>query len=409
MKNTENTQDNKRDIALNEKWQSKCKFLFKQKKKVEEDINECLNKTPLFFKCPKGQVKRSHPWMSTFGYGIQQGIFNINASLASHILDHFNNIESVDPSKSRRNRQKMRSNIKKYAKSMREGNWDVAASIIFEEGTGALLDGQNRLEALLAVAKEQSPNNLSDFSLDFSVIYGADQSIQDHVDKGSSRTIIQTARIKGLIADRDTNGISALKILEGISHKLSEGNGYDRSLANEADIFASWHEIEPNTEMSYEDICRWIAEMTSEKSAYELHLGHKICLAQGYIFNKEKTELFVECITADVDSLEELRERGIDTTFSTKEFSSVKVCRSYFKKLSHNKKLNGSNGGSAKPFHYGHMLYFLTQFLEGKKTSSICYRELSCDPKKLSQAKYVNLGECDSEEEEDFLQSLLNI
>lgn len=405
-----NTQNNKRDIPLNEKWQSRCQYLFKKKNEIEKDIDDILNKTELFFRCPKGEIKSAHPWMSTLGHGMQQGIFEINAKLAEHILDHFNNIESADPSKSRRNRQKIRSNIKKYAKSMREGNWDVAASIIFEEGTGALLDGQNRLEALLMVAKEQSPNDLSAFSLKFSVIYGADQSIQDHVDKGSSRTIIQTARIKGLIADRDTNGISALKILQGISHKLSEGNGYDSSLANESDIFTSWDEIEPNTQMTYEDICRWIAEMTSEKSAYELHLGHKICLTQGYIFNKEKTELFVECITADVDSLEELRDRGIDTTFSTKEFSSVKVCRSYLKKLAHNKKLNGSNGGSAKPFHYGHMLYFLTQFLDSKKTSSICYRELSCDPRKLSQAKYVNLGNCDSEEDdEDFIQSLLNI
>ena len=74
------------------------------------------------------------------------------------------------------------------------------------------------------------------------------------------------------------------------------------------------------------------------------------------------------------------------------------------------RKIIGMVHGVFDIIHYGHMLYFLTQFLDSKKTSSICYRELSCDPRKLSQAKYVNLGNCDSEEDDDdFIQSLLNI
>jgi hypothetical protein len=231
--------------------------------------------------------------------------------------------------------------------------------------------------------------------------------MQDYIDKGSSRTIIQTARIKGLIADRDTNGIAALKILEGILHKNQEGNGFDRSLANEVDIFETWNEVEPNTEQTYEDICRWVAQMTGSDSAYELFAGHKICLTQAYIFSRERTELFIECITAELEALESLRERGIDTTFSSDEFSSVRICRNYLKTLAKNKKLNGSNGGSAKPIHYGNMLYFVTQFLNKRKTSSTCSRELSCEARKLNQAKYVNLGGCI--EDEDFIQSILRI
>jgi len=392
--------------GLAEKQQLKCKKYFAEKNKVDLSISQILEDAPLFYRSETGEVLRSHPWMTSFGHGIQQGIFSINGTVASHILDHFNNIESTDPSKSRRNRKKMISNIKRYAKSMKEGNWRVSAPILFEEGTGALLDGQNRLEALVLVAKDVCPNNLSDFSLAFNVIFGAEQAMQDYIDKGSSRTIIQTARIKGLIADRDTNGIEALKILEGILHKKQEGNGFDRSLANEVDIFETWSQVEPNTDQTYEDICRWVAQMTGSDSAYELFAGHKICLTQAYIFNRERTELFIECVTAELEALESLRERGIDTTFSSDEFSSVRICRNYLKTLAKNKKLNGSNGGSAKPIHYGNMLYFVTQFLNKRKTSSTCSRELSCEPRKLTQARFVNLGNC---VEEDFIQSILNI
>ncbi len=37
---------------------------------------------------------------------------------------------------------------------MEEGKWRVCAPLVFEEETGALLDGQNRLQALVETAKE---------------------------------------------------------------------------------------------------------------------------------------------------------------------------------------------------------------------------------------------------------------
>ncbi len=124
-------------------------------------------------------------------------------------------------------------------------------------------------------------------------------------------------------------------------------------------------------------------------------LGHRTCLQMGMYFDREDTELFMRCITADGANLEELKEEGIDTTWSSKAMSSVRVCRDYLKKLGNNKKLNGSTGGGAKVRHFGNMLYFMTQFYGRKQTSRICSRELSCDVNKLRTGnRYVALNHC---------------
>ena len=396
------------NISLKTKLQTKCADLFQVKNEIDSEISAILKNTPLWGKTEEGEMVKTHPWVSTFGAGKQQCICSLDGQTAEHILNNFNNIDHEDPSQSRRNRSKNLPNIRRFGKDMKSGNWELSASIVFEEGTGALLDGQNRLHALVMVAREVCPKDISEFSIDFSIIFGADRSIQDYIDKGAKRTLIAQAKIKNLISDRDTNGNKALHILQGHLQKTSEGNGFDTSQCNDTDVFEHWGQSYPNMDMTYEDICRYIAEMTAfNRSAYEFQLGHQVCLAQGLMVNKEDTELFIECITAENESLEDLRNKGIDVAWGTDKLSSVKACRDYLKRIASNKKKFGSNGGSVKPIHYGHMLYFLTQFLGGKKTSSAVFRELSSDPQKLSKAKYVCLFP--PEDVEDPIQKILNL
>lgn len=396
------------NIGLKTKLQSTCTNLFRDKNEIDSKISTLLKNIPLWSKTEEGEMVKTHPWVSTFGAGKQQCIFSLDAHTAEHILNNFNNIDHEDPSQSRRNRTKNLPNIKRFSKDMRAGNWEISAPIVFEEGTGALLDGQNRLHALVMVAREVCPKDISQFSIDFSIIFGADRSIQDYIDKGAKRTLIAQAKIKNLISDRDTNGNKALHILQGHLQKISEGNGFDTSQCNDTDVFEHWGQLYPNMDMTYEDICRYVAQMTDfNRSAYEFQLGHQVCLAQGLMVNKEDTELFIECITAENESLEDLRNKGIDVTFGTDEFSSVRVCRGYLKRIASAKKKFGSNGGSVKPIHYGHMLYFLTQFFGRKTTASAIIRELSFDPKKLSKAKYVSLFPV--EDVEDPIEKILNL
>lgn len=394
---------------MNNKQKINCEKLFKQNNETDDSLNELFKRLPLFQKSEEGLVLMSHPWQTTFGHGAQHGVFEINGKVARHILTHFNNIESDDPSLVRRNRQKIVGSIKRYSKAMREGHWKVSAPLVFEEGTGALLDGQNRLEALAQVAEEFNPQDASHYSEKFSVCFGCDQSVQDFIDKGSSRTIAQTAKIKGLIGQKDSNGVDALKILQGVMHKAQEGNGFDTSLANENDIFDAWHSVEPNTGQTYEDICRYVSDTCSiHNSAYELQIGHKIVLAQAYISDSKKVGTFIDCVTADVDRLQDLKKDGIDITFSTNKFSSVRRARKYLSRLGNNKKLNGSNGGGAKTLHYGHMLYFVDQFINGRKTSNICHRILTSCPSNKYKNQYVSFGYAQPQEDLD-IQALLSV
>ena len=168
---------------------------------------------------------------------------------------------------------------------MEKGDWMVSAPLLFEKESGALLDGQNRLSALVKLAEKFYPENLSKCSLEFNVSFGCDPSVQDFIDKGSSRTLTQTAKIKGLIGMKDSNGVDALRILQSLMWKEAEGNLFDTSLAIDTDVFDKWVSIEPNTGQTYEDICRLISEECCTKnSAYDLQLGHKVVLAQAYIF-----------------------------------------------------------------------------------------------------------------------------
>lgn len=391
---------------MNKKQKKELRKLYSSNNDSNLRINEIFQDLPLFGESETGQTIAIHPFTSSFENGVQHGVFSINGEVARHILTHFNNIESDNPSLARRNRPMMKGSVSRYAKSMREGHWVVSAPLLFEEGTGALLDGQNRLGALVQVAQEVSPKDLSHFSLDFNVSFGCDQSVQDFIDKGSSRTLTQTAKIKGLIGKKDSNGVDALRILQSLMWKESEGNGFNTSLAVDNDVFSKWVSVEPNTGETYENICRFIAlECSPQNSPHDVQLGHKVVLAQAYIYNHKKIKTFIRCITADVRQLEELRKEGIDTTFSTDELSSVYVCRKYLQSQQMLKKSGGSYSGSSKPVHYGYMLYFADQFMKKAKTTKRIYKVLTCNIENKQKKAFVSFGYI---EKADPVQNLLN-
>lgn len=398
----------KANTVSKNKFKSKCIDLFDEKNQIDTKISDVLQSSALWEKTAEGEMVKTHPWKSTFGSGIQQLTCKIDAHTAQHILDHFNNIEDENPSLSRRNRSKHNGNIKKFSRDMISGNWHGSAPIIFEEGVGTLLDGQNRFEALVKSAREICPEDISNFSIEFPVIFGAHRQIQNYVDQGSKRTLKAQAVINGLIDKGDSIGGNALLILQGHLQKSPEGKGFDIHRCTNTDVFSHWCEFYPNTGMTYEDICRQVARMThSHRSAYELHLGHQICLVQGLMTHQEETELFLECITAENEALDDLREKGIDTNWVTDAFSSVKVCRQYLKSLYNRRKKHGARGGSVKMSDYSHMLYFIEQFINKKKTVRPLQRILTCDPQKASKAKYVCLFP--QEDVEDPIQKILDL
>lgn len=391
---------------MNEKRKNELEALYKTNNNANLRIDEIFQDLPMFIESETGQMKATHPFMSTFGNGVQHGVFKINATLASHILTHFNNIVSDNPALTRRNRPLMKSNRDKYAKSMEKGDWMVSAPLLFEKESGALLDGQNRLSALVKLAEKFYPENLSKCSLEFNVSFGCDPSVQDFIDKGSSRTLTQTAKIKGLIGMKDSNGVDALRILQSLMWKEAEGNLFDTSLAIDTDVFDKWVSIEPNTGQTYEDICRLISEECCTKnSAYDLQLGHKVVLAQAYIFNHEEANTFVRCITADNVQLKQLESEGIDTNFDTDEFSSVSVCRKYLQTQQKHKRVGGSYSGSSKPIHYGFMLGFVDNFLRKANTKNKTFKTLTCNKANKHKKAYVSFGYF---EEEDSLKCILD-
>lgn len=390
---------------MNNKQKKELQSLYELNLNSNLRINEIFQKLPLFVESETGHTERVHPFMSTFENGVQHGVFTINALLAKHILTHFNNIVSDNPSLTRRNRPLMKSSIDKYAKSMETGHWMVSAPLLFEKESGILLDGQNRLSALVKVAEKVCPENLSNFSLEFNVSFGCDRSVQDFIDKGSSRTLTQTAKIKGLIGIKDGNGVDAMKILQSLMWKETEGNNFNTSLAVDTDVFSKWQSVEPNTGQTYEDICRFISlECQTKNSAYDVQLGHKVALAQSYIFSHKKIKTFIRCITADHVQLKQLDSEGIDTNFSDDEFSSVGVCRKYLQTQQRHKKTGGSYSGSSKPVHYGFMLGFVDNFLKKSRTKHKTYKTLTCNKANKHKKSYVSFGYF----EEDSIKDILN-
>ena len=255
--------------------------------------------------------------------------------------------------------------------------------MLFEEG-GPLLDGQNRLEALARWGEKVAPEDMDSVSAEFSITWGASQEVQDAVDKGSGRTIAQTAVIKGLIDSKDSNGRLALKLVEGLLQKTAEGNQFKPSLGGEDEIFELWGSEIEDLGQTYEAAARWLVGLCAN-SAYPIYRGHQVALLQFYLANPSEAETFIEYIVADVEGLHALKQSGVDTSFSTDELSAVGKCRDYFKKLLQTKKLSGPSGGSAQRLHYGNMLYFIHQFHKGEATKSYLARTL------CTEESYLNL------------------
>ena len=341
-------------------------------------LRDILILKPLYQRDSEGRTVPTHPWATSFGYGHVQGIFPINAKQARHIVTHFGEIEDDDPTLTRRNRRIIEPKVQVWMSAMERGIWKPTnQGLLFEEG-GPLLDGRNRLEALARLGEKIAPDNMESVEVEFTISFGVSQDVQDVVDKGSPRTIAQTAVINGLIEAKDSNGRYALKLLEGLLQKTPNGNQFKSALGSEDKVFELWTREIGETGQTYEQAARWLVDLC-QTSAYPLHRGHQVPLLQYYLTNPTEAQRFIEYVVADVDALLLFQQSGIDTTFSSDELSAVGKCRQYLKKLLQAKKLVGPSGGSAQKRHYGNMLYFIHQFNKGEATKSNLSRTLCAE------------------------------
>jgi len=372
----------------------KLKKLFKIKADADAKLSDLFAKSSLSKETDEGMIEMTHPWQTTEGCGVQYGVYEINGEQATHLLNHFNEIENDDPSLARTNRVLNKTNVQRFAKKMEEGKWGLSDPICFEEGIGTLLNGQNRLTALAKVAQKHHTKDPSEFSIKFLIAYGCPRSMQDNLDKNSPRSLNSQAVINGCFPKGDWLGGSSLRILQKYMHKNAEGNGFNKGLADDIDVLGKFKEEEPNTGETYEEIGRWISEMTGKtNSDFVFQLGHQVALFQGYINNHKKIKLFVECITANSKGLQELQNKGVDISFSSDNHTSIAVARRYITRCMQMASKHGSGNGHKAVSHYGSMLYFMGQFLKGKKTTSMTKSfTLTCDIANKSKAGCYSFG-----------------
>jgi len=394
---------------MNEKQEKQLQKLFKIKADADAELSDLFAKSSLSKETYEGMIEMTHPWQTTKGSGVQYGVYEINGEQATHLLNHFNEIENDDPSLARTNRTLNKNNIARFAKKMEEGDWGLSDPICFEEGMGTLLNGQNRLNALAKASKKHHAKDPSEFSIKFLIAYGCDRSMQDYLDKNSPRSLLSQAQINGVIPKGDGVANCSLRIMEKLMHKTSEGNGFNKGLADHSDVLKKYKEEDPNTGETYEEITRWIAEMTGKYNSDSVYqLGHQVALTQGYINHPKEIKLFIECLTSNSKGLQELQNKGVDTSFTTDKDSSIAIARLYVNHCMKMRKQHGSGNGHKACSHYGSMLYYMGQYLEGKKTKSIKKKfTLTCDPANKSKAGYFSFGYIQDEDPvKDLLASL---
>lgn len=95
-----------------------------------------------------------------------------------------------------KNRALKQGKIEQFARDMVAGRWKLTGEAVKFAPTGELLDGQNRLHAIVRAG----------IPVQTLVIYGIDPSAQDVMDSGTARTAADALRMQGM---RDTYRITA--------------------------------------------------------------------------------------------------------------------------------------------------------------------------------------------------------
>ena len=117
------------------------------------------------------------------GGGMWAGVYYIGPELAEKIL-----------SKNRRNRNKKKMTISRYATDMEEDRWELTHQALAFDRRGGLRDGQNRMEAVIE----------SLVGANFFVVFGLTESSVRCLDNGASRSALDAAKL----ADVDTTTLA---------------------------------------------------------------------------------------------------------------------------------------------------------------------------------------------------------
>ena len=323
-----------------------------------------LSQGSLFYKDENDEKVAIHPFIND---SFTMEVATINARLAKHILEHFNaNNRSVHSMKT-----------KGFFRAMQSGQWlRTNQGIGFSKDTGMLQDGQHRLQALVSFGEANNPDDLSETSLEMLIISGLDPEVQGVVDKGTNRTLVDTAEISGVLGRNDTEGRLALQLVSSHCLKSESGNGKDSSLATHQDVLDKFECSFGESEETFEEVARRFVRF-QKNSLYSIHIGHLSALFEYARYHKDKAEYLAYLTTANTDDIVDLSKSGVDHTFTTDELSSVGAFRKMLRtEAAIKQKARMSHNGGAFSDQYSKTLYLIQQFHGGKKTTRICNRYL---------------------------------
>lgn len=129
-------------------------------------------------------------------------------------------------SRNLRNRNLKRHKVDQYARDMAAGNWLITGEAIKFSKEGTLLDGQNRLHAVIQ----------SGATVPFVVIRGLDDAVQGVMDTGAQRTGADALTMLGIDAAKDVSAAASTFILwkRGFyRHCMVQSNATDRPTHSE--------------------------------------------------------------------------------------------------------------------------------------------------------------------------------
>ena len=302
--------------------------------------------TAFFYTNEDGEKLATHPFVNT---KFTSNLETITASLAKHILDNFN----VN------NRRSQPVKVKGFLHAMQQDQWRATnQGLGFSKDTGMLQDGQHRLEALLRHGYLNNPDDLSATSMPMLVVSGLDPEVQQVVDKGTNRSLSDTAEISGVLGATDKEGRLALSLVNAHCTKTTSGNGRSSHLATHQDVLDKFGSAFGDTGETFEDVARRFVSYQSN-SLYDINLGHLAAFFDYAFHHPEKGEEALRLATANTDDTARLSLLNEDSD----ELSAIVLFRELLKQeASFKRKTRISHNGAAFSEFYTKALFTIQHF-----------------------------------------------
>ena len=313
----------------------------------------------LFFQNEAAEWVATHPFIQAL---FLSGAEGITAEVAKHILANFND----------KNRRMNPGKVRKFLRAMKNGQWRITNQGIAFDEKGNLIDGQHRLKALLEYGEEKNPDDLSQTSLEMLVVRGLPAETQHVIDKGTNRSLKDTATIAGHIGGNDREGRKALALVQAHCAKTKTGNGRSDDLATHEDVLNKFPSSLGDSGETFEDISRRLVSY-QDNSLYPIHMGHMAAFLDFAVHDAGETERLISLVTAGTTNIDLLSELNTDTD----ELSSVNVFRDHLKQeASIKQKIRISHGGGAFAVHYSRALFVIQNYMQGKRVKNMGTRNL---------------------------------